>query len=177
MNKDLLRFRKVTKEDARSWFTLLNTVWRDAYSHIFPNEVFIEREKMIDEKIKQFDEDKLNNNENIAYVAEYNGIIVGVMTGSINSSYDYFHLDYADLVVLYIDPKFQGLGIGTTFKEIFEKWAKENGAKRYVIGVLKENKKAREVYESWGGKLSNHEQGFKKLGVSYPEVFYTFGLD
>jgi inosine/xanthosine triphosphate pyrophosphatase family protein len=45
-----------------------------------------------------------------------------------------------------------------------------------VIGVLKDNHKARKVYEKWGGKLDNHEQPFVKLGVGYDEVFYTYEL-
>ena len=98
------------------------------------------------------------------------------MCGSITSSYEYFSYEYADLIALYIDPKFQGNGIGTSFRKIFEKWAKENGDSKYVIGVLKDNLKARKVYESWGGKLSEHEQDFVKLDIGYPEVFYLYDL-
>ncbi len=61
-------------------------------------------------------------------------------------------------------------------KNIFEAWAIENGASKYVIGVLKDNKKARKVYESWGGKLSSYEESYVKLGIGYPEVFYTYNL-
>ena len=77
---------------------------------------------------------------------------------------------------LYIDTNYQGLGIGSSFKNIFEQWAIENGATQYVIGVLKDNVKARRVYESWGGKLSEVEEDFVKLGVGYSEVFYTYDL-
>ena len=45
MNKDLLKIRKATTKDAKGWYTLGNKVWRDAYSHIFPEEVFLEKEK------------------------------------------------------------------------------------------------------------------------------------
>ena len=47
MDKSLLKIRKVTKEDAREWYTLGNKVWRDAYSHIFPEEVFVEKENKV----------------------------------------------------------------------------------------------------------------------------------
>ena len=123
-----------------------------------------------------FDTKAQNNDKNIAYVAEYDGEIIGILYGSINSAYEYFNFEYADLIALYVDPKFQGYGIGRTFKEIFEQWAIEHGASKYVIGVLKDNQRARKVYESWGGKLSEHEQGFVKLGIGYPEVFYTYTL-
>ena len=116
-----------------------------------------------------------NDNENISYVAEYNGKLIGLMCGSIHSSYNNFS-EYADLIALYIDPKFQGNGIGTSFHKIFENWARENGASKYVIGVLKDNVKARKIYEAWGAKLSDFEEYFIKLGIKYPEVFYTYDL-
>lgn len=175
MNKELLQIRKVKPEDAREWFIFGFKVWRDAYKDIFPEEVFVERESKLEEKVKSFDNKLQNNERSIAYVAEYNGEIVGTMCGSISSSYNYFD-KYADLIGLYVDPRFQGLGIGTSFKNIFENWAIDNGATQYVIGVLKDNIKARKVYESWGGKLSKFEEDFVKLGVGYPEVFYTFDL-
>jgi GNAT superfamily N-acetyltransferase len=93
-------------------------VWRDAYKEIFPEEVFLEKERNAHETVKSFNERIYNNNEKIAYVAEYEGEIVGLMFGVINSNYDYFKSDYADLVALYINPEFQGNGIAHKFKEI-----------------------------------------------------------
>lgn len=43
MDRKLLKIRKVKPEDAKNWFILVNKVWRDAYNHIFPKEVFIEK--------------------------------------------------------------------------------------------------------------------------------------
>lgn len=171
----LLKIRKVELEDARDWIVLLNKVWREAYHHIFPEEVFIERDNQLEEKIMTFDTKAQNNDKNIAYVAEYDGKIIGIMRGSINSSYEYFS-DYADLIAIYVDSKYQGCGIGSTFKNIFEEWVVENGKTKYVIGVLKDNIKARKIYESWGGKLSEHEQDFVRLNVGYPEVFYIYDI-
>lgn len=176
MNRTLIKIREAKLEDARNWYVLVNKVWRDAYKNIFPEEVFIEKDNQVEEKVKNFIDKMQNNNKSIAYVAEYNGEIIGIMCGSINSSYEHFKSEYADLIALYIDPKFQGYGIGSSFKKIFEQWARENGASKYVIGVLKDNMKARKVYELWGGKLSEHEQDFVKLGIGYPEVFYTYKL-
>jgi len=175
---DLIKIRKVEEKDAQKWFEFINKVWRDAYKDIFPEEVFIDKEKNIEDKVKNFNNKIYNNNEKIALVAEYKNQIIGLMYGVINSNYEYFTSEYADLVALYIDPSFQGKGIGTSLKKEFEKWAKDNGASKYVIGVLKYNKKARTVYETWGGKLSADEQDFcfEKLGITYKEVFYTYTL-
>lgn len=176
MNNNLLKIRKANSNDAKNWCEFSAKMWRYAYKDIFPEEVFVDKENKIEEKIKKFNEEKQNNNNSISYVAEYDGKIIGIMHGSIKSSYKPFCSDYADLRGIYIDPKFQGCGIGTSLKNIFEAWAIENGASKYVIGVLKDNKKARKVYESWGGKLSSYEESYVKLGIGYPEVFYTYNL-
>ena len=42
---------------------------------------------------------------------------------------------------------------------------------------MKDNTKAKKVYETWGGTLSEHEQPFVKFGVEYSESFYTYDLD
>ncbi len=174
-NKDLISIRMVKKEDALNWFTLVNKVWRETYSHIFPEEVFVEKEEKVDKKVETFTSVIKNDNKNIAYIAEYKNELVGIMRGSIISSYEHFD-KYADLIGIYINPKFQGNGIGTSFRKIFEKWAKENGASKYVIGVLKDNKKARKVYEEWGGKLSEFEEDYIKFNIKYKEVFYVYDL-
>lgn len=175
MNSDI-KIRKVTQTDATKWFKFVNKVWRSAYINIFPKEVFLEKEKSIEEKEKNFNKKICNDNRNIALVAEYKGKIVGIMCGSINSNYEHFNLEYADLIGLYIEPDFQKKGIGSKFKEMFEECARKNGASKYVIGVLKDNQKARTIYEKWGGKLSAYEEDIYKLGVAYKEVFYIYDL-
>ena len=175
MNKDLLIIRKVKETDARGWHMLANKVWKDAYKNIFPEEVFIEKENKLEEKVKGFKDRIINNNKNIAYVAEYNNEIIGIMSGCISAPYENFN-NYAELIGLYIDKDFQGYGIGTKFKNIFEEWINENNVNKYIIGVLKDNKKAQEVYKSWGGTLSNYEEDFIKLDKAYKEVFYIFNL-
>ncbi len=171
-----IKIRKANENDASKWFKFVNKVWRNAYKNIFPEEVFWEKESNVEEKEKNFNKNIYNNNEKIALVAENNGKIIGIMLGVINSNYEYFNDEYADLVGLYIYPTFQGKGIGGSFKKKFEEWTKKNGASKYVIGVLKDNKNARTVYESWGGKLSTYEQDFYKLGIAYKEVFYIYEL-
>ena len=176
MKLENVTIRPVRPEDARGWCVLGNRVWRVAYRQIFPEEVFLEKENRLEEKIARFPDWAKNDAESITCVAESDGTIVGILCGSIRSSYEPFHSDYADLIALYVDPAFQGRGIGTAFRKTFEEWAGRNGASQYVIGVLKENHKARKVYEAWGGRLSEQEKAFVKQNVAYPEVFYTFSI-
>ena len=171
-----ISYRKVRKEDGYQWYTLLNSVWRTAYGHIFPEEVFDARDKGIDDKVREFSEEKFLGDRKIAYVAECDGRIVGLMFGTLDSDYEYFRGDYADLVALYVYPEYHGTGIGTALKDLFTEWARTKGADRFVIGVLKDNYKAREVYASWGGILSEHEQDFTVMDKGYPECFYTYAI-
>lgn len=177
MNDEKIVIRKVNENDGYDWMKLVNSVWRASYKHIFPEEVFQEKDNNIDKKVATFTERIRNDNQNIAYVAEAKGRIIGIMCGSINSGYEHFRNEYADLNAIYIDSNYQGKGIGSSFKNIFEKWAKENGATKYVIGVLKDNSKARKVYESWGGKLSDYSSDFIKFNIGYTEIFYLYDLE
>mgnify|MGYP004453027235 FL=1 len=119
MNEEKLIIRKVNRNDGYEWIKLVNKVWREAYKHIFPEEVFIEKEKNVDKKLATFSERIKNDDQNIAYVAEVDGKIIGIMCGSINSKYEHFESEYADLNAIYIDPKYQGKGIGSSLKNIF----------------------------------------------------------
>ena len=176
MEQKKIKYRKARIEDGYEWYKLLDDVWRVAYSHIFPEKLFEVRESAIDERAKGFTEEKFLGDRKIAYVAEAGGKIVALMFGVLDSNYEYFKNNYADLVGLYVRPEYQGMGVGTMLKDIFTHWAKENKADQFVIGVLKDNSKARKVYESWGGTLSEHEHEFKQMGVGYPEVFYTYEI-
>lgn len=168
-----INIRKVRQNDARQYVNLINSVWKAAYSHIFSEEVFIDKEKRTEEKIKKFNAKEFNNETNICLVAEENNKIVGVMFGSINSKKEYYlNLGYADLMVLYILPEFQGQGIASKFKAEFIKFIRDKGFDKFVIGVLKDNLKARKVYEKWGGKLDNYTTKFK----GNDEVFYTYRI-
>lgn len=174
---ETIKIRPVKPEDAKQHVRLGLLVWRNAYKHIFPEEVFIEKENRAEDKIKNFDKNNINDRLTLSYVAEINGRIVGFVFGRMTSHYQYFaEKGYADLEAIYIHPDYQGLGIGNKFKQIFIDWLKSNGGTKFVIGVLKENHKARKVYEKWGGKLNAHSQPFVKLGVGYDEVFYTFDI-
>ena len=171
-----ISYRPVRKEDGFEWYTLLSKVWRTAYGHILPEEAFVERENAVPAKAREFTLEKFSGERKIAYVAEHGGKIVGLMYGTLDSDYGFFKDEYADLVALYVYPEYQGMGVGTALKGIFERWAREKNADKYVVGVLKDNARARKVYESWGGTLSSHEQDFVVKGVGYPESFYTFKL-
>lgn len=174
--KKIFTIRELRSTDAREYVELHNLVWRDAYGHIFPEEVFVDRENNSNKRI-EWVENFENNDKQIGYVAFVDDKLVGLMGATSISNYEYFkNKGYAELTGLYIHPKYQGIGIANEFKKVFIEWAVKNGTTKYVIGVLKDNYKARKVYEKWGGKLEDYTQPFVKLGVDYEELFYTYEL-
>lgn len=44
-SNDLILIRKVRNDDAKQYIELINSVWRDVYKNIFPEDVFIDRER------------------------------------------------------------------------------------------------------------------------------------
>ena len=176
-DKTKIKIRKATALDAEQYIKLRNKVWRFAYKHIFPVEVFDEMDSLLEKHIQAFPTIYYNDQTRLTYVAEVDGKVVGILFGKMQSGYDYFAAkNYSDLVALYVDMNYQGLGIASQFKKLFFDWAKNNGSQKLVIGVLKDNHPARKIYEKWGGNLDNHTQPFIRLGVPYDEVFYTYDL-
>ena len=57
-----MNIRPYKKGDESQIVRLINDTWRNAYSHIFPSEVFDERERTIDERIKRFADNKAKGN-------------------------------------------------------------------------------------------------------------------
>lgn len=169
--------RKVVPSDAEQYVKLHNLVWKDAYKNIFPEEVFERREQRAEAVINGFSDWMSSSPEDIYYCAEVGGKLVGFMTATVHTKNEHFKdKNYAEIMGMYIHPDYQGLGIGSKFKNIFVEWAKAQGATKYLIGVLGDNHNARKVYEKWGGKLDKHTAPYVMLGKSYEEVFYTIDL-
>ena len=178
MNNKNYIIRKTETKDAEQFVKLRNLVWRSAYAHIFPEEVFIQMES--EEKIARFKAGFAEHQlapDRITYVAELNGKLIGFFVGVFLSDYGYFkEKKYADLQAIYIHPDYQHIGLGREFFNIFVNELRERNIKNFVIGVLKDNKQARNAYEKWGGKLKDYSQPFVKLGKEYTEVFYTYDV-
>lgn len=171
-----IKIRKFEFFDAEKCAKLNALVWQDAYKHIFPEQVFVNQQKNIDKKTQMF-QNGINDKNILTYVAEVDGEIVGYISGSLVSQYEYFSdREFADLLAIYINPEYQGKGIATKFKQIFVDWLRTNGKTKFVVGVLEKNNKARVVYEKWGGNICDYRQSFQMLDQNYTEVFYTYTI-
>ena len=175
--KDIL-IRPLESKDAEQYIDLANLVWRVAYKDIFTDVVFEWRESKRGKMIETLAQNVKNGGDSFNYVAEYDGKIIGFVSGMIGTKYEYFNdeQNYAEFGGMYIHPDYQGMGIGSRFKSMFVEWAKQKGIKKLGIGVLKDNKHARMIYEKWGGKLEDCKLQSEIKGEKYEEVFYTYDL-
>ena len=75
IDKNKIKIRKLTAFDAEQYVKLHNIVWRHAYKHIFPKEVFEDRDARTQSRIDSFaDWIDINPNQ-INYCAEVDGEI------------------------------------------------------------------------------------------------------
>ena len=165
---------KARKKDAEAFQKVRIETWRSAYAHIFPEEVFIQQEANLPQYIKDTP-GRFKKESHYYFVALADKKVVGMLAVMLLSNYErYKAFGYADLGGIYILPEYQGLGIGTKFFNTAIRTLVKYGATKMIIGVLKDNHKARGVYERWGGVLDDYEQPFEISGKKYPEVFYKF---
>lgn len=174
MSEKNYTIRKARIEDAEQFVKLHCLVWRHAYKHIFPEEVFAKKEAKIPEKIKSWPNYHIHNDNVICYVAEIDNKLIGFMAGTYISEYEHYQ-DFADLNGLYIHPDYQHIGLGKEFFDTFVNEIKKKNINRFMLGVLKDNYQARKAYEKWGGKLdTTYTLPYENSGVKTEEVFYIY---
>ncbi len=164
--------RKFEKQDAIEAVKLNLKVWRKAYSHIFPVEVFDERDKQLNERAEKLVNSPRNDE---MYVAEIDGKIVATMYMTFESKIDFFKdRKFGELTVLYVDNDCQAQGIGRKLFELCKERLKSKNIKNFAIGVLEQNHIGRKAYERYGGVLSVYKGSFVVNDIPYSEVYYEY---
>lgn len=172
-----IKIRKAVKSDWEQIFKLTLTVWRIAYAHIMPQEIFDWREKSSAETLEKRKDIEPNTSDHFSFVAEVDNKIVAFALAKTVSNYEHYkELNCSDLYAIYIDPKYQRIGLGRKLFDLVVSEFKKVGSAKMVIGVLKENLQARKAYEKWGGVLDTYESYYTKLEYKFSEVFYIFNL-
>ncbi len=136
--------RPAEKRDASRLAEILIFAKRTAYRSIFNND-FISFNKMqvLDLALAFRDQEHILDN---MYVYD-DGIVKGLIKWGIetNTSHNCIRIHE-----LYVDPFFQGQGIGAALIKNCIQQAKEHGIKHIVLWVLEENRPARFFYERHG---------------------------
>lgn len=105
------------------------------------------------------------------YVIEKENNILGFAIGSfaINSPYGY----EGELMMLYILPAYQRLGIGRLLVQSVAKHFETNNVKSMFVGSFKNNRLARKFYESLGA-VKIDEYIDKINGENFPIIIYAW---
>lgn len=109
------------------------------------------------EIVKESLADLINKNQFVVVAEDINGIVVGVMAGSVNQSWFGNDLIASDLVLLIRKDRRGGV-IAVRLIQHFVHWAKLAGAKQIRPGVTTGNKNAEALYE---------RLGFQRCGSTY----------
>lgn len=126
--------RKVESKDMIKFMPLYKLATKWEFDDIFARENLEEKIPTEEEFAKHFN----NSDVKVCYVAEIKDEIIGLMVGDMRSPmFVYGNKKFACLSALYINPNCKNMGIVAKFKDIFKKWAKDNNADSYVIGILK----------------------------------------
>ena len=89
------------------------------------------------------------------FIAEFKDEAVGHMIVSIKKNFPIFDMKYYGRInTVFIKAEYRGKGISSELKKEAFKWFKSKGIKRISLNVDPNNKRAIDVYNKWGLKLS-----------------------
>ena len=103
--------------------------------------------------------DRIKNN--LIFVAEINGKIVGYLAGSILEEISYSVETFAELDNMYIDTNYRGYGIGSKLINEFKNYCKNIGIENIKVTAYSENKQAINFYMKNGFQDYNTTLIFK----------------
>jgi len=162
--------RKGTKGDALAIAEIHAYTWQSAYSGILPDDVIEEKIKGIPAHAEFLSTRKSLDNFRIA---EVGGKVAGLLTYS--KSRDANFPNSAEIVSIYVLPKFQHIGVG---KKLFLSAIGELvelGYSDMILNVLKENKKAIGFYTRFGGSVVGEKtEPFGQRQIPMTELIIKF---
>lgn len=108
---------------------------------------------------KEYFIDRINNN--LIFVAEINGKIVGYLAGNILEEISYSVETFAELDNMYIDTNYRGYGIGSKLIDKFKNYCKNIGIENIKVTAYAHNKQAIKFYMKNGFQDYNTTLIFK----------------
>lgn len=93
---------------------------------------------------EEYFKDVIENN--IAYVAETNGKIIGYLAGSISEQISYITETFAELDNMYVNEEYRRYSVGTLLINEFKKYCKDNSIENIKVTASAKNSKAIQFY-------------------------------
>jgi len=149
-----IKIRPVEAKDATAVGKVQVETWQDAYVGILPDRVLLEM-RAVRSGAQWSNAIAKNPVPGFFQVAEWEGRIVGFCQGGprradIRAAGNEAG-DIAEIYVLYVDPSFQGLGVGTAMMSRVVASLADEGFGSLVLTVLSANRSGTAFYDKLGG--------------------------
>ena len=135
--------------------------WSKCYQGCIPDDILIKPSQGLETRIPKWQE---NWQERIGFVAEINGQIVGEATGRLQGTIDNFD---CLLNTLYVNPDYQGLGIGKALFLNFTEEMKKHGKHKMEIHTIYKGVPDKNGYKKPGPSIGFYQ----KMGCLLTEIY------
>ena len=167
-----MNIRNATKEDAASIAKAHIEAWCSGYKGIMPDEYL--KSLSVELRTNEWQEALTISSPGINLVIEYNNVVSGFCVYGPARDKDISTLNVGELVALNILPSSWGMGLATELVKHVIKSAYKNQWKSLYLWVIKENDRARRLYEFMGFEVEGSEKFDTKLtGCKLHEIRYV----
>lgn len=167
-----MNIRNAIKDDAASIAKAHIEAWCSGYKGIMPDEYL--NSLSVELRTKEWQEALTKSSPGINLVVEYNNVVSGFCVYGPARDKDISSPNVGELVALNILPNAWGMGLGSELvKHVIESATKKKWKLLY-LWVIKENTRARKLYESMGFEVEGNEKVDTELtGCKLQEIRYV----
>ena len=166
MEKNIIR--RIEENDLKIVAKICTDAWKINYKGFISDDFLKSRtvENFIEKRKRN---NWIGNNEIDTFIYEENNIVKGFISGNtLKEKYD------CEIGMLYIDPNFQGNGIGTKLLNFMKEFYKNKGCMNMIIWTLN-GLKNNAFYKRQGG-IIEEEKEYEYGNIKYPGIGYGFKL-
>jgi GNAT superfamily N-acetyltransferase len=135
--------REDAAEAARLWM-------RSAKEHTYHDPIYT-TSPGAERVMRRFLADLTSSSHTFLFVAEYDGLTIGFVSGELRESSPVFRSKtWASVDDVFVEPDYRNLGVGGALLESVKAWAKERNADGVSLQVAAANERGRNFYEKLG---------------------------
>lgn len=170
MGLDLIVFRKATPQDAGAVAAIHEAAWRSTYQGLIPH---LHLERMIARRGPRWWRRQIERDANMTLLV-FEGVPQGYATwGQARGTWPW---PVGEIYELYVNPAFQGVGLGSRLFAAAKNALKSEGLSRLVVWALQENEMACSFYGGLGGAVV--ATAVERYGeVALMRVAFAWGLN
>lgn len=144
----MIIFRALNAEDVESFWDFLNSLDNETNYMMYEPQERIQSSNI--QELRDDIQRNVTNGNDFLQIAMEDNKIIGYIRAERGKFKRIFHTAY---VVIGILRNYSGKGVGTTFFENLDKWARENDVSRLELTVECHNEAAKHLYEKSGFEI------------------------